>query len=138
MVISIADGVRAAVPLEIGWGLAAPFAGPKAKPLVNQLAQMWAENRHSVDALIVSGIPGDGVFARAVLRKHLDTEKVGIGEQCIRRFASLDGGLDGFFSRRSPDFGRTSGGPIAVLGGWGDFFLSTSTKTPTVPSFSEF
>ena len=104
MVISIAHGLRAAVPLEIGWGLAAPFAGPDPKALVQQTDRMWAAKQADVDALLISGVPPKGDWAQQIVRRFIDTRRIGLGETCVRRIASLKGGVDGYLSRRSSGF----------------------------------
>ena len=104
MVIPVANGLRLAAPLEIAWGLSAPFAGPKPAPLVKQVADMWAERADQVDGILVSGIPPTGVWIRPLMKRFVDTERIGLGDKCVRRMASLAGGLDGFMSRRSARF----------------------------------
>ena len=104
MIIEIADGMRAAVPLEIGWGLAAPFAGANPQALVAQLDQMWATRHTEVDALIVSGIPNQSLWAQQLVSRYISTKRIGLGESCMRRMASLHGGLHGFMNRRSANF----------------------------------
>jgi hypothetical protein len=104
MLMDIADGMRAAVPLEIGWGLAAPFAGPNPEALTEQLARMWSERHEEVEAVIVSGVPANGAWAHQLVKRYISTQRIGLGQTCIRRMASLKGGFDGFMNRRSPNF----------------------------------
>ena len=104
LILSVGDGHRAAVPLEFGWGLAAPFAGADPDRLVGLLARMWSDRRDEVDMLLVSGIPTRGVWMRALSQRFLGTHRIGLGEECVRRLASLEGGLDGYLSRRSAKF----------------------------------
>ncbi|MEE2755661.1 MAG: GNAT family N-acetyltransferase [Myxococcota bacterium] len=104
MRVPVANGIRLAAPLEIGWGLAAPFAGGNPNALVRQLGAMWAERTKEIDGLLVSGIPATGVWIRPLMKRFVDTERIGLGETCVRRMASLAGGLDGFMSRRSSKF----------------------------------
>ncbi|MBV71734.1 MAG: hypothetical protein CMH52_10375 [Myxococcales bacterium] len=104
MRVPVANGIRLATPLEIGWGLAAPFAGENPTALVRQLGVMWAERTQDIDGLLVSGIPATGVWIRPLMKRFVDTERIGLGETCVRRMASLTGGLDGFMSRRSSKF----------------------------------
>jgi len=104
MLTPMSNGLQAAVPLEIGWGLAAPFAGPDQERLVAQLRRMWAEQSDRVNALIVSGIPASGPWSESIVKTFVSTHRIGLGETCGRCMASLDGGLDGYLARRSPGF----------------------------------
>ena len=38
------------------------------------------------------------------MKRFVDTERIGLGDKCVRRMASLAGGLDGFMTRRSARF----------------------------------
>ncbi len=104
MSLPVANGLRLAAPLEIGWGLAAPFAGSNPRALVRQLGRMWAERTREIDGLLVSGIPSTGAWIGPLMKRFVDTERIGLGETCVRRMASLSGGMDGFMSRRSSKF----------------------------------
>ena len=75
MIISIANGLRAAVPLEIGWGLAAPFAGPEPSTLIHQVDQMWAAKQGGVDALLISGVPPKGQWAQEIVRQFIEANQ---------------------------------------------------------------
>ncbi len=102
--LNVGHGLIGAVPLEFGWGLAAPFAGEDPDRLVGLLARMWTDASPRVNVLILSGLQVDGVWWRAITRRFIDRYRIGLGEICDRRIASLQGGLDGFLSRRSGKF----------------------------------
>lgn len=104
MLGAVGNGYEAAMPLEFGWGLAAPFAGPDPDALAEQLAWMWAERSDEIDALLVSGVPIDGVWMGALTRRFLANHRVSLGPASVRRVASLEGGVAGFLDRRSARF----------------------------------
>ena len=104
MLGTVGGGYVAAMPLEFGWGLAAPFAGPDPDALVDQLNWMWSQRADEIDALLISGIPIDGLWMGALTRTFIENHRMSIGPESVRRIASLDGGMDGFLSRRSGRF----------------------------------
>ena len=69
MLGTVGGGYVAAMPLEFGWGLAAPFAGPDPDALVDQLNWMWSQRADEIDALLISGIPIDGLWMGALTRR---------------------------------------------------------------------
>ncbi len=94
-------GHRIAVPLEAGWGLAAPYAG---SPTV--AAQMLAEmvEEAAPDAMFLSGVERDGPLMRGLIALMMSRYRIGVGPACPRRVASLEGGFEGFLHRRSAKF----------------------------------
>jgi hypothetical protein len=98
------DDVVMACPLECGWGLASPFAGPEPDRLVSILATIWKRAPIEIDTILLSGLPEHGVWRDAILNRFLRTHRVGSGQICLRRYASLADGVDGFLSRRSRKF----------------------------------
>ncbi len=98
-----AVGGRVAVPIEASWGLAAPFAGADVAGLVALLDDLWGE-AHDLAALFVMGIAQGGPWWDAILRRFGGRYRLGLGPECPRRTASLEGGVDGFLSRRSAKF----------------------------------
>jgi hypothetical protein len=110
MTLPIGLGRRGALPLEAGWGLAAPFAGAEPAAVVELLGELWAASRREapeeeqVHALFLSGLPAVGAWMRAIRRRFEPRHRIGTATPCQRRVAELAGGLDGFFSRRSPKF----------------------------------
>jgi hypothetical protein len=90
-------------PLEAMWGLACPVVGEDVRGLANELAMELAE-RASGDALVLCGLypksPRFVALAQALSPRY----RLGFGPTCTRYCASLEGGLDGFLSRRSANF----------------------------------
>lgn len=99
-------GVACLEPLEATWGLACPLVGPEPAALAADLAALCA-SRAPRDVLLLTGVARDsplfaGLVAALAPRHHL---RLGPG---TRRFvARLDGGVDGFLSRRSPNLRQT-------------------------------
>ena len=106
MKVSTPEQLTVATPLEMGWGLASPFAGPDPDRLAALLYTAWRRDPNPADALLLSGLPVEGVWRNALTKRFLKTHRVGIGSECCRRSASLQGGVEGFLSRRSPRFRR--------------------------------
>ncbi len=104
MALPIGLGAAGGLPLEAGWGLAAPFAGPEPLAVVDLLAELWRDPPHEMHALFMSGIPPRGRWMDALVQRFGRRHRVGVGTRCLRRQARIDDGLDGFFSRRSPKF----------------------------------
>ena len=101
------DQISIATPLEMGWGLAAPFAGQDPDRMVALLSTAWRRDPAPVDALLLSGLPAEGVWREAITKRFLRTHRVGLGSECCRLSASLEGGMDGFLKRRSAKFRAT-------------------------------
>ena len=104
MALPIGAGAWGGLPLEAGWGLAAPFAGADPTAVVDLLAELWRDPPHRMDALFMSGIPPRGRWMDALVGRFARGHRVGIGTRCLRRQARIDDGMDGFFARRSPKF----------------------------------
>lgn len=104
MTLPIGAGAWGGLPLEAGWGLAAPFAGPDPRAAVELLAELWDDPPHRMDALFLSGIPPRGAWMTALVGRFGGSHRVGVGTRCLRRRARIDDGLDGFFARRSAKF----------------------------------
>jgi CelD/BcsL family acetyltransferase involved in cellulose biosynthesis len=84
-------------PLEAMWGFASPLVGPHA---VELLAHLGAA------PLLLLGIPADGARLEALGRMLGRTHRLRPFDVVPRFVASLEGGLDGFLSRRSTAFRR--------------------------------
>lgn len=104
MVVPMSDGRGAAVPLEAGWGLAAPFAGADPEAVVDLLEALWTDPAEPIHALFLSGLAMGGQWFDAVARRFSRGHRLGIGQDTVRRRARLDGGFDGFMARRSAKF----------------------------------
>lgn len=104
MVVRTASGVRVAVPLEAGWGLASPMVGPRPDRAAERLHAMVHGDSLSLGGVFLSGLERGGHTWRAVIERFARTTRIGIGPRCPRRCADLQGGVDGFLSRRSAGF----------------------------------
>jgi hypothetical protein len=93
-------------PVELAWGLAAPLIGADPAALVAEVVPLLAARR-DWQLAIFSGMTVTGPQRRALdatLPARWERRR---GQPTIRHVASLDGGIDGFLSRRSRDL-RTS------------------------------
>jgi len=104
MALPIGAGAHGGLPLEAGWGLAAPFAGSDPRAVVDLLAEVWRDPPHRMDALFMSGLPPHGQWMRALVAEFGAAYRVGVGTRCLRRRAFIGDGVDGFFERRSAKF----------------------------------
>ena len=91
-------------PLEASWGLCAPIIGEDIAPIVAEFSEFARSVTDEWDLLFLSGlVEGSAQFVeliRAFQRDHF----VGLGPAMGRMSASLEGGLEGFLSRRSSKF----------------------------------
>jgi hypothetical protein len=97
------DGRRLLEPLELAWGLACPLVGRDpgalAAAVVGELAA-----RRDWDGLVLAGLPEAGGWRQALAAALGPRLLVDDGPPAARMVASLDGGLDGWLSRRSRNF----------------------------------
>ena len=100
MTIQNLDGFTTAVPLECGWGLASPLVGEHPEQAAGLLASAWRE-RKDIDGLILAGLPAREPWLDALVNRFHRQNRIGLGESCVRRIASLTGGFDGFMSRQA-------------------------------------
>jgi hypothetical protein len=93
-------------PVELAWGLAAPLIGRDPVPLVEAVVAMLAARR-DWQLTIVTGLTADGPQRRAL--EHALPPRWGrrAGTPTVRHVASLDGGVDGFLSRRSRELRKS-------------------------------
>lgn len=103
MRLTLTDGRVVGLPLEAGWGLAAPFAGPDPAALADQLAAMltWPG---APTSLYLSGLERDGALFRAIIARLSGRARFGLGQACERRVAAIHEGLDAWLATRSPKF----------------------------------
>jgi len=101
MILPLAGGARAGLPLEASWMLASPFASARPDELCAELVAALRAPPRRVDVLLLSGIaPRSQAFAaltRAATRRPLQP----YAPATTRIVASLAGGIDGFLARRS-------------------------------------
>lgn len=104
MVVESGNGARVAVPLEAGWGLAAPLLGADPEQAVATLRHMVAARPDGLAGVFLSGLSRHAEVWRRLVRGFARDCRLGLGPSCPRRNASLAGGLDGFLGRRSARF----------------------------------
>jgi CelD/BcsL family acetyltransferase involved in cellulose biosynthesis len=93
-------------PVELAWGLASPLVGADPEGLVAEVVPVLAARR-DWQLAILSGLTVAGPQRRALdatLPARWERRR---GQPTIRHVASLDGGLDGFLSRRTRDFRKS-------------------------------
>jgi hypothetical protein len=93
-------------PVELAWGLASPLIGGDAFGLVDEVVPLLA-NRRDWQLAIFSGLTVTGPQRRALdatLPARWERRR---GQPTIRHVASLDGGIDGFLSRRSRELRKS-------------------------------
>ena len=101
-------GGRWACPLEAVWGLASPLIGPDPEPLVGAALGLLAGDvpptTGRLVALALCGLAEDGAAERTLLAQARRGFLAEPGPEMARIVASLEGGMDGFWSRRSSKF----------------------------------
>src|SRR6185312_15873007 len=93
-------------PVELAWGLAAPLIGQDARALVEEIVPVLAARR-DWQLAIIAGHTASGPQRRAldaVLPARWERRR---GQPTVRHVASLDGGVDGFLSRRSRELRKS-------------------------------
>lgn len=91
-------------PLEASWALASPFVGTDPAGLARHFIDRCRSTSVEWDILFLSGIsPGSSQF-KELIRGFRGHYSLGLGPSSKRRVASLEGGMEGFLSRRSSNF----------------------------------
>ena len=93
-------------PLELAWGLASPFAGKDARALCDDVIRVLI-GRRDWRLAIFAGMTADGPQRRALDRLLPGTWEQRIGKPTLRHVASLEGGVDGFLSRRARELRKS-------------------------------
>ncbi len=91
-------------PLEAIWGLACPFVSQAPEQLVAEFARHHLASRRTRIPLLLSGLRRDGVVFQHLWRYLSSQMRLIIGRTTRSFRASLEGGEDGFLSRRTPRF----------------------------------
>lgn len=93
-------------PMELAWGLASPLVGRDASALVEEVVPVLA-GRRDWQLAIFAGLTVAGPQRRALdatLPARWERRR---GQSTVRHVASLEGGLDGFLSRRSRELRKS-------------------------------
>lgn len=93
-------------PVELAWGLAAPLVGRDAAALVAEVVPLLAARR-DWQLAILAGLTVAGPQRRALDATLPARWERRQGQPTIRHVASLDGGIDGFLSRRSRELRKS-------------------------------
>lgn len=91
-------------PLEASWCLASPFVGEDTNALVQDFMQASLTGERNWDLLFLSGLERDGALYNSLIERFSGMFFVGVGPPVVRFVASLDGGVEGFLSRRASKF----------------------------------
>ena len=86
-------------PIELAWGLASPMVGRDPAALADEVVPVLAARR-DWQLAILAGMTGDGPQRRALERALPPRWERRRGTPTIRHVASLEGGIDGYLSRR--------------------------------------
>jgi len=93
-------------PVELAWGLASPLVGREPEALANDVVAVLAARR-DWQLAILSGITATGPQRRALERALPPRWERRRGTPTVRHVASLEGGVDGFLSRRSRELRKS-------------------------------
>lgn len=107
--VALARGYHARIgyylqPMEASWGLAGLLVGTSVPKLVDEFAAHVKKHQGEWDMLFLSGIFEGSAQYQHLLRAFHGQYAVGIGPTMARHLASLEGGFEGWFERRSSKF----------------------------------
>jgi hypothetical protein len=91
-------------PLEASWGLASPIIGEDVVGVTREFITEARRTAESWDILFLTGISEDSRQFEELVRGFQADHFMGIGPSMGRQYAGLEGGVDGFLSRRSSKF----------------------------------
>ncbi len=95
---------RFAQPLEASWCLASPFATREPEALAEEFFCEMFARRGDWDLLFLSGVMRHAALHRALIARFSSNYFVGAGPGVSRHRASLEGGYEGYLSRRRAKF----------------------------------
>lgn len=93
-------------PVELAWGLASPLVGVDSEALVSEVVPLLA-GRRDWQLAILSGLTVNGPQRRALDATLPSRWERRRGQPTVRHVASLEGGVDGFLSRRSRELRKS-------------------------------
>ncbi|MBL9017358.1 MAG: GNAT family N-acetyltransferase [Myxococcales bacterium] len=93
-------------PIELAWGLASPMVGRDPAALADEVVPVLAARR-DWQLAILAGMTGDGPQRRALERALPPRWERRRGTPTVRHVASLQGGVDGYLSRRSRELRKS-------------------------------
>jgi hypothetical protein len=118
-------------PIELAWGLASPVIGSDVPALIAEIVPLLVARRDWQLAILA------GMTLTGPQRKALDTELPARwerrrGQPTVRHVANLEGGVDGFLSRRSRDLRKSLRKSQRAASDAGVTFESVRTGDPRV------
>lgn len=100
-------GFTYAEPLEAFWGLACPLLGSDVAELGAALEALLDEQRGHWDVVALSGLIEGSALLDQLERRFVRRYRLATAGRIERFVASLEGGLDGFLSRRTANARRS-------------------------------
>ncbi len=91
-------------PLEPGWLLTSPLVGEDQAALAEPFLRATRSGGQSWRAVLLAGLADFRPFLQSTARALSGDCSIFRGVESHRRVASLEGGMDGFLSRRAPKF----------------------------------
>ncbi len=91
-------------PLEASWGLASPIIGEDVVGVTREFVNEARQIATKWDILFLTGVSEDSRQFEELVRGFQADHFMGIGPSMGRQYASLEGGVEGFLSRRSSKF----------------------------------
>jgi hypothetical protein len=116
-------------PVELAWGLASPLVGRDPAPLAEAVVAVLAARR-DWQLAIITGLTSSGPQRRALDRALPVRWERRAGTPTARHVASLDGGVDGFLSRRSRELRKSLRKSLRTASAAGVTFESVHGATP--------
>ncbi len=98
------DGWHYLEPLESMWGLASPLISPEPAVLVAAFTQLARRYEADWELLLIGGVVQGSVAYDSLIKSMGSRYRLRLGRATQRHCASLEGGLEGFLSRRSRKF----------------------------------
>jgi hypothetical protein len=91
-------------PLEASWGLASPIIGADVEGVTREFVNEARRMTDKWDILFLTGISEDSRQFEELVRGFQSDHFMGVGPSMGRQYAGLEGGVEGFLSRRSSKF----------------------------------
>ncbi len=95
---------HALVPLDVVWAFGAPVLGVSSEVAAHRLLRLVETD--GARAVFFGGLPEGGSAWTSLVTVFAKSHRLHLGEERVRCQASLEGGLDGFLSRRPREFRR--------------------------------
>jgi hypothetical protein len=116
-------------PIELAWGLASPLVGRDPVALAEEVVPVLAARR-DWQLAILAGMTGDGPQRRALERALPPRWERRRGTPTVRHVASLEGGVDGYLSRRSRELRKSIRKQLRAAADAGVTFESVRVSAP--------